>query len=117
LTLQQHTVWIDVYCDVYAAIGGYNASVGQTLTFIIDSQAQSIAFHEDPVATTKPGTRPIVTSGIPFLILNPSVTPTVTPFPTTAVPELPAVLAITFLVMVAVALAAVVKKKNNYEVK
>jgi hypothetical protein len=115
LTQQQHTAWIDVYCDVYAGTGGYNASVGQTLTFTIDSQAQTIAFHEDPVATTKPGTRPIVLSFLPFLILNPSATPTpnpATPSPTTAIPELPATLAITFLLMAVLAVAVLFARKR-----
>ena len=58
-----------------------NASVSQTLTFTIDAQAQTIAFHEDPVVTTRPGTQSTVAPSPPA----PTATPTSTPTPT--VPE------------------------------
>ena len=79
LTQQQHTAWIDVYCYIYG--DGYDASVSQTSTFTIDSQEQTIAFHEDPVATTRPGTQSTVPPSPP----PPTATPTSTPTPT--VPE------------------------------
>ncbi|MCL4429304.1 MAG: hypothetical protein M1167_00995 [Chloroflexi bacterium] len=113
LTRQQHTVWIDVYCDVFAGTDGYNASVSQTLTFTIDAQTQTIAFHEDPVVTTRPGTRPTyVPPNPPMPTLNPTATPTATPFPTTGIPEFPATLAITFLLMAALASVALFARKR-----
>lgn len=84
LTQQQHSVWIDIYCHILYT--GSNVSVGQTLTFTIDAQAQTIAFHEDPVVTTSPGTRPIVPVSLPFLTLNPTVTPTPNPTSTETTP-------------------------------
>jgi hypothetical protein len=81
LTQQHHTVWIDVWCEIPPDFT--NASVSQTLTFKIDSQAHTIAFHQDPVATTRPGTQSTVAPSPP----PPTATPIPTPTPT--VPELP----------------------------
>jgi hypothetical protein len=77
LTQQQHTVWIDVWCHI--EYDGSNASVSQTLTFTMDSQAQTIAFHQDPITTTKPGTRPII---VPPNSPMPTLPPISTPTPT-----------------------------------
>src|SRR5665647_161294 len=79
LTKQQHTVWIDVWCEIPPDFT--NASVSQTLTFTIDAQAQTIAFHDDPIVTIRPGTQSTVAPSPPA----PTVTPTPTPTPT--VPE------------------------------
>ena len=58
LTSQKHTVWIDVFCYMFAARSGtINATVSQTLTFTINSQAQTIDFSMGPVVTTRPGTQ------------------------------------------------------------
>ena len=81
LPQQQHTVWIDVYCLLYSQLGFSNASVSQTLTFTINAQAQTIAFHKDPVVTTRPGTQSTVAPSPP----PPTATPTTTPPPN--VPE------------------------------
>jgi hypothetical protein len=84
LSQQQHTIWIDIYCNVVGAPDApFNASVSQTLTFTIDAHAQTIAFQEDPVATTRPGTQSTIAPGPPA----PTATPIPTPTPT--VPELP----------------------------
>ena len=106
LTQQQHTVWIDVYCSI---VGGpdapFTASVSQTLTFTIDAHAQTIAFHEDPIATTRPGTQSTVAPSPP----PPTPTPTSTPTPT--VPEL-SWLAIVPLLLSFLCIAVVVRDRK-----
>lgn len=84
LTQQQHTVWIDVYC--YLLANGSDVSVSQTLTFTIDAHTQTIAFHEDPVVTTSPGTRPTVA---PTLFNMPTLNPTATSTPNPTYSETP----------------------------
>jgi hypothetical protein len=106
LTQQQHTVWIDVYCLLYSQLGFSNASVSQTLTFTINAQKQTIAFHEDPVVTTRPGTQSTVAPSPPPL------TPTPTSAPTPTVPEFPETLAITFLAIMALVVAVVFRRKK-----
>ncbi len=81
LTQQQHTVWIDVYCLLYSQLGFSNASVSQTLTFTINAQKQTIAFHEDPIVTSRPAIDSTVAPSPP----PPTPTPTTTP--TSTVPE------------------------------
>jgi hypothetical protein len=77
LTQQQHTVWIDVYCILYA--NDSTVSVNQTLIFTIDAHTQTIAFQEDPVATTSPGWRPAIAPPFAMPTLSPTVTSTPNP--------------------------------------
>jgi len=109
LTQQRHTVWIDVYCKIFSQSDGFNTSISQTLNFTIDAQAQTIAFHEDPVVTTRPGTRPTVVPPLPLL---PTLNPTATSTPT--VPEFPWLMILsTFLSLLSI--VVLIRKKNLSE--